>query len=151
MRNELYYKSQFRSRDTSNSLLCCNYRGSGFISGRHQPWDLSKKKKISKEKSTANKRRQRERALEPKRKKKKTSANVWVRGLSTGCQISGFKRGTQVGTKGRLDCLQALLIFSPNFSVGRLWIPAKDPANSFRCLYFIWRPAVDQRISRQIF
>lgn len=36
--------------ETSNSLLCCNYWGSGFISGRHQPRDLSKKgeKKLAK-------------------------------------------------------------------------------------------------------
>lgn len=33
--------SQFSSRDGSNSLTLCNYSSSSFITGRHQPWDLS--------------------------------------------------------------------------------------------------------------
>lgn len=32
---------RFQARDKSNSLTHCNNSGSGFISGRHQPWDLS--------------------------------------------------------------------------------------------------------------
>lgn len=76
------------ARSRYNSLTLCNYCGSGFISGRHQPWDLSENEQRNVQ-SIGWRRRARELL-------KTTQWLMLNGGLSGVPSISCFKESTQV-------------------------------------------------------